>query len=129
LKEVYDPTEDRKQGKSPTDTEGIKEKIKNNEVRVKGKPKKNKVTEKAKSEKEKKAKEAKPKVEKSPLRKITISRTTIQITIPGHVRDKMLKALDIDVGEIQKLKGFLSDTVWDDKSKAAVVRFVPAGGK
>lgn len=86
---------------------------------------------KAKAEKtEAKAKakaktKAKPKTKKkvSPLRKITLSRTTMQVTIPSNARDKMLKFLNI---KLEDLKAKRSLTTWDGKLGALVTRIVKA---
>jgi len=63
------------------------------------------------------------KKEKSPLRKITLSRTTMQVTIPSEARDKMLKFLDV---KLEDLKAKRSLTIWDDKTGALVTRIVKA---
>jgi hypothetical protein len=86
------------------------------------KPKAKKKT-KTKAKAKKKAK-AKPEAKKkSPLRKITLSRTTMQLTIPSEARDAMLKFLNI---RLEDLKAKRSLTVWDNKQSALVTRVVKA---
>lgn len=79
---------------------------------------------KPKAEPKAKAK-AKPKAKKeaSPLRKITLSRTTMQLTIPSEERDVALKSLNI---KLEDLKAKRSLTVWDNEIGALVTRIVKA---
>ena len=82
---------------------------------------------KAKPKTEKKPKaEPKAKKEKSPLRKITLSRTTVQVTIPSEARDAMLKFLNI---RLEDLKVKRSLTIWDNKQGALVTKIVKAEGE
>ena len=81
---------------------------------------------KAKAEKKPKAKaKAKPKAKKeaSPLRKITLSRTTMRVTIPSEARDDMLKSLNV---RLEDLKAKRSLTTWDSNLEALVTRIVKA---
>lgn len=71
LKQVYDPTEDRKhKSESPLNSEAIKEKIQNNQVKVKGKQRRAKREEKPATAEPQPAKE--PEKPKAPVREPAI---------------------------------------------------------
>jgi hypothetical protein len=55
--------------------------------------------------------------------RITLSRKTIQVTIPLDVREKLLSALQIKEEEIAKIKEYRSFAQWDDNLKAVVITF------
>jgi len=50
--------------------------------------------------------------EPSPFRKIILSRDTVQITIPSHVRDAALKFIGVE--DVQMLKGYQAKIEWDE---------------
>lgn len=65
--------------------------------------------------------EAKAKKKLNNLRKITISRRTMQISIPAHVRDKALKAVGRTTENVRERRSL---TTWNPKENAMVTRIV-----
>lgn len=63
----------------------------------------------------------------SPLRKVILSRNTVQVTIPSHVRDEALKS--VNLSKPGDLKGWMAKVEWDSANTLITVTFVPGEEK